>query len=221
MQEYKRLLKYFFLLLIIFLLLFNWSRALLVSNYQVLWYEFTSLFTHRTAREEVPLTPKTSVEERKKQAVPQKETTPSLRPNLLEIPKINVLAPIITVSNEREKTLTAALKKGVLLFPGYEKPGANGLTVILGHSAPMGWPNINYDNVFDNLNRLQRGDRIIVQYAQKKYVYLVEERGVFWPNEEGKFISPEDITAPTLFLVTCWPRGKDYKRLFISAVLQK
>jgi len=104
-----------------------------------------------------------------------------------------------------------------LLYPDFSKPGEEGQTIILGHSAPPGWPDINYDNIFSNLGELEKGDKIFVYYNHKKYTFEVFDKKIFYPSEEDKFLYPDRQDDSLLILLTCWPPGKDFKRLAIFA----
>jgi LPXTG-site transpeptidase (sortase) family protein len=192
MEKIKRLWKFFITLFLICVIIFNWNEILIFSNYKIIWHKFVSLFEHS-----------------------QKPSSTALanKENKLEIPKINVSAPII-VGPSRE------LKKGILLYPG-TLPGQKGKAIILGHSAPIGWPDINYDNVFSNINQLENGDEVIVFYNKKKYIYEVFTQKVFLPKDEEQALSIEDKNQSVLILLTCWPPGKNYKRLGVLTKLIK
>jgi LPXTG-site transpeptidase (sortase) family protein len=112
------------------------------------------------------------------------------------------------------------LDTGVVLYPDSVVPGDNGQTIILGHSAPVGWPKIKYDWVFSRLNELAEGDEIIVYFNNRKYTYIVS-RKVFL--ERGEEISQEGLTNDEnmLVLVSCWPPGKDLRRIAVEAKVVK
>ena len=56
--------------------------------------------------------------------------------NILEMPKFGIKVPVLEVENENQKTIYAALRKGVLVYPTTESPGSTSkYTIILGHSS--------------------------------------------------------------------------------------
>jgi LPXTG-site transpeptidase (sortase) family protein len=134
----------------------------------------------------------------------------------IEIPKIEVSAPIVLAKNEKE--VESQLKKGVVLFPGSALPGEKGATIILGHSAPPNWPKIMYDWVFTKLQYLQEGDEIFVYFNGKKYKYKVKEKVIL---KKGQEIPWKDSSENFLVLISCWPPGKDVKRMAVRANLDK
>lgn len=134
--------------------------------------------------------------------------------NSIEIEKIGISAPLI-IPNGSDATLKTELNKGVVLYPQSVLPGEKGETIILGHSAPLGWPKIKYDWVFNDLNKLEIGDEIVVYFNGEKNVYKVTENNIIGRGEN----TPKNLTNSTniLTLMSCWPPGKDSKRIAITA----
>ena len=64
----------------------------------------------------------------------------SEKANSIEIPDIGIDVPIIFPASTNPSILVAALDKGAIYYPGSVLPGQNGQIIILGHSAPVGWP---------------------------------------------------------------------------------
>ena len=137
----------------------------------------------------------------------------------LEIPKINISVPLVLIESQDEEEIHQALDQGVVHFPKSVLPGQTGQTIILGHSAPPGWPKIKHDWVFSQLNELNEGDEVLVYFDYQKYSYSVTKT-VFL--ERGEEIPEEDLTNYTnvLYLLSCWPPGKDYRRIAVEAILK-
>ena len=136
----------------------------------------------------------------------------SIRGDSLEIPKIEILAPLILVTNEEE--VYQSLDRGVVLFSDSVLPGKQGETLILGHSAPPTWPKIKYDWVFSQLNKLEIGDEIYLHFDHQKYSFLVTQK-VFL--DKGEEIPSFTDSKNVLVLISCWPPGKDLKRIAFVA----
>lgn len=142
----------------------------------------------------------------------------------LSIPRIEISAPIIfaAAGRGREKEeIEKLLAKGVVHFSGSALPGEKGKTVILGHSAPAGWPKINYDWVFSDLDKLSKGDEVVVSYNDSSYAYSVVEKNIFSPKQAEQFFGLSSSEKPLLILSTCWPPGKDFKRLIVLTELDR
>lgn len=136
----------------------------------------------------------------------------------IKIEKIGVIAPIIENVNGANKNIyNLALQRGVAHLKGSALPGKGSNIFIFGHSSS----NIGfgpYSKVFAKLNELERGDKIIIFYKNKEYIYLVFEKKVVEKNDLS-------VVKPTpkeqLTLMTCWPIGTADKRLIIKSFLVK
>jgi len=138
--------------------------------------------------------------------------------NTLEIPKISISVPIIFANSADKESLAKDLDLGVVYYPGSVYPGQTGQAIILGHSAPPGWPQIKHDWVFTDLDKLAVGDTIFIDLNNKQYKYVVTQKNII---KRGADV-PSDSSASknnVLTLVSCWPPGKDYQRIAVQAEL--
>jgi len=133
----------------------------------------------------------------------------------IEIPKIEIEAPLVLIEGSENKDFKEVLDRGVVLHPQSVLPGEKGKILILGHSAPPGWPKINYDWVFSRLNELEPGDQIYINFQKRRYSYNVSQK-IFL--EKGEEI-PKNLTnsLSMLYLISCWPPGRDFRRIAIEA----
>lgn len=103
-----------------------------------------------------------------------------------------------------------ALDAGIWRNPRSSTPDMGGNTVLAGHRFTY----TNPKGVFYNLNRLQVGDTIGVQWQSEHYRYQVASIRTVEANETG-------IEAPTtdnrLTLFTCTPLWKPTQRLVVVA----
>ncbi len=205
LRETKSLWKFFVIFFFIIFLIINWAKISLFFNYRVIWHNISDIFRKENIKnpEETGLQEKINKE------------------NSIEIPKIMVLAPLVSAEEgDNNQDFKESLDKGVLLYPESILPGQKGLVIILGHSAPTGWPEINYDNVFSNLDQLESGDEVLIYFDNKEYSYSVFDKRIFLPKDEESVFSEFDKSKPYLCLITCWPPGKDYKRLAVFSELE-
>lgn len=138
--------------------------------------------------------------------------------NTLEIPKIAISVPIVFATSTNKDALAKNLDTGVVYYPGSVYPGQTGQAIILGHSAPPGWPKIKHDWVFTDLDKLVPGDTILIDLNNQQYIYVVKQKIII---QRGADV-PEDGSAANnnvLTLISCWPPGKDYQRIAVQAVL--
>ncbi len=138
--------------------------------------------------------------------------------NILEIPKINISVPIIFSTSAEKNSLMKDLDLGVVYYPGSVYPGQVGQAIILGHSAPPGWPQVKHDWVFTNIESLTAGDIILISLNNKQYKYIVRQKTIIQRGAEVPF---DNLAANSnvLTLISCWPPGKDYQRITVQAIL--
>ncbi len=136
----------------------------------------------------------------------------------LIIPKINVDVPAIyNVSYDHDAQM-AAMQKGVAHFaiPGADSvPGQIGNTVFSGHSSNDLFDPGDYKFIFAQLDKLQPGDTIYVNYNSIRYTYTVTKKEVVKPSQVDKLTYATD--KPVLTLITCTPLGTSTNRLLVTA----
>ena len=201
-MEVKKLWKVFIILFLVIFVIFNWNEVSWIFNYRAVSGLLSDFF-------------KGSDKEIQK----DDRYDDYYKENSLEIPKIEVSAPLVFIETAEQKEIQKSLDVGVVHFPDSVLPGQAGQTIILGHSAPPGWPRIKYDWIFSRLNELIEGDEIYVFFNNRKYEYIVT-RKVFL--EKGEEISQEHLTNSDnmLVLISCWPPGKDIRRIAVEAALK-
>jgi LPXTG-site transpeptidase (sortase) family protein len=202
MDNFKKFSKYFLFLFLFFFLVFNWSKISWVFNYQAVSGLFSQMFSESNSEENL---------DKKKITGEYFESE-----NKIVIPRLDVTAPLLLAENSEPEEL---LDGGAVIFPDSVFPGEPGQTVILGHSAPPGWPKIKYEWVFSRLEELSEGNEIHVFFNNRKYVYLITNQKII--NVGDDISQALTISENMLILVTCWPPGKDYKRLAVEAALKK
>lgn len=109
------------------------------------------------------------------------------------------------------------LAKGPGHYPKTDDPGDLGNVGIAGHRLP---------SVFWNLDRLRRGDPIVVESRSGWFVYRVVRLRVVRPNQVEVVAHnpdhPKDTsTRRLLTLTTCNPKFNNYQRLVVVAELSR
>lgn len=153
-------------------------------------------------------------------AKPKPKATPRYNPaysqNLLTIPKLNISAPIVYSLSNTEEDIQKDLENGVAHFNGTVMPGQKGKSLVIGHSAtPLNYKG-KYGIVFTKLNDLVEGNEIYVYGNGRKLTYRVYKKEITEPILKGL---DEQTDDSILILMTCWPPGTTWKRLFVYAKL--
>jgi len=146
------------------------------------------------------------------------KTTYTEKQNTIEIPAINITAPIVFSQSTDKSSLMEDLDNGVIYYPGSVYPGQSGQIIILGHSAPAGWPKTKYEWVFSDLSKLTEGDKILIDLNKKQYTYIVKKTTIIARGADVPVYNSATNTS-VLTLVSCWPPGKDYQRIAVQAEL--
>ena len=135
----------------------------------------------------------------------------------LSIPAISVSAPIIiNVNGNNEEEYLSSLQHGVAHLAGTGLPGNIGNIFIFGHSSYYFYDRGDYKNIFENLDKLNANDDIIINSNLGEYAYRVISKKIVNPDEvnvTGTAIENKE----TLSLMTCTPAGTSDQRLIILA----
>ena len=129
----------------------------------------------------------------------------------LTIPKLKIYQANVVVA-------ARSLDKNLAQYPGTAMPGQPGNTVILGHSVlPQFFNPDNYLTIFSWLYRLRQGDRVIVDYGQRRFIYKVSDLYEVSPKD----LQPlrQDFQRRALTLITCSPPGTSLRRLIVRTYL--
>lgn len=220
-KNQKKLLTSLVLLYMVAFFAFNWNDVSWVFNYRVvsgLLYDFFNPYQSIEASSNENFLINNSTNHSTADNKQQVKYPYSSKTNTIEIPSIEISAPIILSQSTNISALTKDLDKGVVFYPSSVLPGQNGQTIVLGHSAPPNWPKIKHDWVFSDLNDLEYGDQIRFYFDNKEYIYYVREKKIL---EKGQEIisTPLISKGNILILVSCWPPGKDYQRIAVQAEL--
>lgn len=125
----------------------------------------------------------------------------------IHIPKIGITKVLV------EGATRSALTKGPGHYAGTPLPGTPGAVAIAGHRTTWGAP-------FHNVDKLRRGDVIVVQSAAGRYRYQVTRSVVVTPRDtEVLFGDPDSDAEHQLVLTTCEPKYSAAKRLIVFADL--
>ena len=134
------------------------------------------------------------------------------------IEKINANARVIPgVNPGNEREYVQALTGGVAEALGGTPPGQPGNLYLFSHSTDAPWNIIRFNAIFYLLKELEKGDKIIVFYRNKRYDYVVFDKIITSPGDVSYLTNRYD--SPILTLQTCDPPGTLLNRLIVRARL--
>jgi len=149
-------------------------------------------------------------------SVPIEPAPKAVKADAIVISKIAVEAPIVTAKTIDSEKLHGLLDSGAVLYPDSAMFGNSGQTILLGHSAPANWPKIKHDTIFSRIVELVPGDKIVTVYQNRTYNYTVVDNQII---DKGANVPSIANADNSLVLLTCWPPGRDQKRVVVQAAL--
>lgn len=117
----------------------------------------------------------------------------------------------------REGVGDRVLRRAVGHYPGTALPGHEGNTALFGHRT-------TYLGPFNQLDKVRRGDRIVLRAGRTAYVYKARSMHVIKPRDRS-VLEPVPFkrrSAPDgeyVTLITCTPKGSDRRRLVVVGTL--
>lgn len=143
-----------------------------------------------------------------------------LPPDFLEIPRLEIRAPLLYPAANDERTIQAALQSGVAHYFGAAAPGEAGNAYFVGHSSDYPWAAGEYKTVFATLPKIKIGDIIYVSSQTKTFSYKVIEIKIISAGDLSAF-SQNDDGKKLLTLQTSYPLGTAAKRFLVIAEMQE
>jgi len=85
--------------------------------------------------------------------------------------------------------------------------------VLFGHSSGYSWDKSHYKTILREINKLNNGDRIYINYKEKGYVYEVYNSNIIPSSQDYTLVQNENINELTLY--TCWPPNSITQRYVV------
>jgi LPXTG-site transpeptidase (sortase) family protein len=134
----------------------------------------------------------------------------------VEIPSVGINVTVKNPNSTDVAVLDEALLTGAVRYPASAKLGEEGNTILFGHSSYLPIVNNKAFKAFNEIQNLEKGDRITVYGETTAYVYAVKQ--VASADADSAAI-PLTKTGHTLTLATCDSFGKKTDRFIVVADL--
>ncbi len=137
-------------------------------------------------------------------------------PTEIEIPEIGLSEKVSNPTTTNVAALDHALLAGPVRYPSSSKLGEEGNVIIFGHSSYLPIVNNKAFKAFNGIQKLEKGDRIMVTGSAHVYVYAVES-----VKEESATNGaiPLAVDGSKLTLATCDSFGEKSDRFVVTATL--
>ncbi len=139
-------------------------------------------------------------------------------PLRVEIPKLGIRTLVTNPASSDVATLDSALLKGAVRYPGSAVPGEEGNVLLFGHSSRLPVVQNQAFKAFNDIQKLEEGDPIVVFGEERAYIYAVET--VVEANTASDAV-PLAVDGAKLTLATCNNFGTKEDRFIVTAKLVK
>lgn len=133
------------------------------------------------------------------------------------IPKIGANERIVAnVNPDNESEYLEVLRTSIAHAKGTAYPGLGGTTYLFAHSTDNFWNVGRYNAVFYLLNKMEKGDEVVLFFSGKRFNYIVTDTKIVDANDIH-YIDSFLGLGEKVILQTCWPPGTAWKRLLVFA----
>jgi len=139
-------------------------------------------------------------------------------PTSISIPSVGVSVSIKNPTSTDTNVLDTALLTGAVRYPTSARLGESGNVILFGHSSYLPLVNNKAFKAFDDIQKLNTGDLIMVTDGVTEFTYAVES--VVKASAEGDSI-PLQVLGSKLTLVTCNSFASKADRFVVTATLVK
>ena len=130
----------------------------------------------------------------------------------ITIPRLGITNVTVSFADIYSPTAAfAVLKDGMGHY--LNPPDARKKMVLFGHSSGYSWDPSNYKTLLREINRLQNGDLIYLNYHEKGYVYQVFRSEILPAAEDYTLVMNPDENVLSLY--TCWPPNSIKERYVV------
>lgn len=137
-------------------------------------------------------------------------------PVRIRIAAIGVDTPVVTPQSTDIPVLDRALLSGAVLYPGSAEAGQKGNMLIFGHSSYLPVVKNKSFQAFNELGKLEKGERIEVLSETHRYEYAVDSVTLVSADDTS---IPLTTTEARLTLATCNAFGAKQERWVVTSHL--
>lgn len=137
---------------------------------------------------------------------------PSSSEYKITIPKLDIVNVDVNFADIYDESSALSILRyglGNYLNP----PGSKKKMVLFGHSSGYAWDHSSYKTILREINRLNPGDRIYINYKEKGYVYEIFDTRIIPASQDHVLVQNEHANELTLY--TCWPPNSIAQRYVV------
>jgi len=120
----------------------------------------------------------------------------------ITIPRLDIINVNVSFASPYDsQEALGALKGGMGHY--LSPPGGGGKMVLFGHSSGYSWDNSSYKHLLRQINRLEVGDIIYINYQERGYVYQINKKDIVPADQMNAVMT--DYGYEEMAMYTCWP----------------
>ncbi len=130
----------------------------------------------------------------------------------ITIPKLNIIDVDVNFASVYDPTSALGILKyglGNYLNP----PDSKKKMLLFGHSSGYSWDSSNYKTILREINKLNSGDRIYINYKEKGYVFEIYNSSIIPASQDHTLVQNDSMNELTLY--TCWPPNSIAQRYVV------
>lgn len=129
-------------------------------------------------------------------------TPPYSNEYTLTIPRLNLFNVSVSFADPyNAQDALSVLRDGLGHY--LNPPGSGKKMVLFGHSSGYNWDSSSFKQILRQIDQLEVGDRIYVNYQEKGYVYQIFNKEIMPANLLADVM--QDYGYEEMALYTCWP----------------
>lgn len=132
----------------------------------------------------------------------------------ITIPRLGIVNVDVSFANPYDSAGALGTLKGGMghyLSP----PGGGGKMVLFGHSSGYSWDNSSYKHLLRQIDRLEIGDFIYINYQERGYIYQVRNKDILPAGQLNTVMT--DYGYEEMAMYTCWPPDSISQRYVVYA----
>ena len=132
----------------------------------------------------------------------------------ISIPRLNIINLDVTFADPFDsKGSLGVLQAGLGHY--LSPPGSGHKMVLFGHSSGYSWDKSPYKTILTQIDRLQVGDVIYINYQERGYAYQINLKEIRPATDMASIM--DDYGYEEVALYTCWPPNSIAKRYVVYA----
>lgn len=144
----------------------------------------------------------------------QELSQPQSNEYTITVPRLNIINLNVSFADIYDaQGALDTLKSGLGHY--LNPPGSGKKMVIFGHSSGYSWDSSSYKYILKEINKIQDGDTIYINYQEKGYVYQVSSKEILPANKLNVILT--DSGTEELAMYTCWPPNSISQRYVVYA----